>query len=146
MRGKVARLGLEDLVSAETGDCEGLAYADNSFDRVIVAFGVRNFEKRETALSEVLRVLRPGGRFVMLELSQPSSTVLKWPYNCYFFGVSKLGGIISGNKASYKYLPESVVRFPEAKQWTAFMESCGFRNVTHTALSMGICRLYTGEK
>lgn len=146
MRQKVARQGLEDIVTAETGDCEALAYADDSFDRVTVAFGVRNFEDREAALREVLRVLRPGGRFVMLELSLPTSPVLKWLYNSYFFAVSKLGGIISGNKASYRYLPESVQRFPLAKQWMAFMESCGFRNVTARALTLGICRLYTGGK
>ncbi len=146
MLGKVNRLALEDMVSAEKGDCEDLSYADGSFDRVTVAFGVRNFEKRETALREVLRVLRPGGRFVMLELSFPTGPVLRWLYDSYFFTAAKLGGIISGNKASYKYLHESVVRFPKPQQWVAFMESCGFRNVSQRALSLGICRLYTGDK
>lgn len=146
MRGKVAAEGLEDMVSVETGDCEDLAYADNSFDRVTVAFGVRNFEKKETALREVLRVLRPGGRFVMLELSLPGNPILRWLYNSYFFAVSKLGGLISGNKASYRYLPESVVRFPGPKHWIPFMESCGFRCVSERALTLGICRMYTGEK
>ena len=82
----------------------------------------------------------------MLELSLPGNPLLRWLYNSYFFTVSKLGGIISGNKASYRYLPESVLRFPGPRQWIPFMESCGFRDVSQRALSLGICRLYTGEK
>lgn len=146
MRGKVAKEGLGNMVSEDVGDCEALDFGDGSFDRVTVAFGVRNFEDREKGLREVLRVLRGGGRFVMLELSVPSNPVLRWLFEKYFFAVAKLGGRISGDAASYRYLPASVVRFPQREEWLRFMRDCGFVNVRHRSLTFGICRLYTGEK
>jgi len=146
MRGKVAKAGLETLVGEEIGDCEALGFDDSAFDRVTVAFGVRNFEDREKGLREVLRVLRPGGRFVMLELSVPSAPVLRWLFEKYFFAVAKVGGRLSGDAASYGYLPASVVKFPRKDEWLGFMQACGFANVRHRALTFGVCRLYTGEK
>jgi len=137
----------EDGIYAETGDCCSMRYADATFDTVSVAFGVRNFEDREKALGEVLRVLRPGGRFVMLELGIPRNPLVRWAYKFYFSRIMPLiGGKMSGNKAAYRYLPASVQAFPGPKEWCATMEAAGFKNVRHRALSLGICRLYTGEK
>lgn len=147
MREKVRAAGLEARISAGKGDADALPFADGSFDRVTVAFGVRNFEHRETALREIRRVLRPGGRLVILELSLPSNPVVRWAYKLYFTRLTPLiGGRISGEKAAYRYLPASVLHFPGKREWMATMAACGFRAVTHRALSLGICRLYTGTK
>ena len=147
MREKVATLGLEERISAGQGDAEHLPFGDGTFDRVTIAFGIRNFEHREAALREILRVLKPGGRLVILELSVPSNPVLRWCYNLYFTKITPvIGGRISGDKAAYRYLPASVLKFPGKREWMATMTACGFRAVTHRAFTFGICRLYTGEK
>lgn len=136
-----------DGIRAEVGDCCSLRFANDTFDTVTVAFGVRNFEDRERALREVLRVLRPGGRFVMLELGIPENAVVRSVYKFYFTRIMPLvGGRMSGNKAAYRYLPTSVLNFPGKERWMATMRGAGFRKVTHRALSLGICRLYVGEK
>lgn len=128
-------------------NCEQLPFADVSFDRVTIAFGIRNFEHRETALKEFMRVLKPGGKLVVLELSVPSNRLLRWCYNIYFKHIIPLiGGLVSGDKAAYRYLPASVLKFPGPAEWTATMGSCGYRAVTHKAFTFGLCRMYTGTK
>ena len=144
---KVKAEGLEKMISYETGDCENLRFADGSFDRVTVAFGVRNFENREKGLREMLRVLRPGGELVILELSVPSNAVIRWFFNLYFLHILPLiGGKVSGDKAAYKYLPASVLNFPGKKEFMNTLRECGFRSVRHKAFTLGICRMYSGEK
>ena len=87
-----------------------------------IAFGIRNFEHREDALQEIRRVLRPGGKLVILELSVPEAPILRWLYNLYFTHVLPwIGGLISGDKAAYHYLPALVLKFPGRKEWTATM-------------------------
>ena len=145
MRRKVAEAGAAITVSAEIGDCCALRYPDASFDTVTVAFGVRNFEDREKALAEVLRVLRPGGRFVMLELGIPRNPVVRAAYKFYFTRIMPLiGRGISKDKAAYRYLPASVLEFPKPEDWTATMQKAGFADVRHRPLSLGICNLFTG--
>ena len=135
------------MISYETGDCENLRFADGSFDRVTVAFGVRNFEDREKGLKDMLRVLRPGGELVILELSVPSNAVIRWFFNLYFLHILPLiGGKVSGDKAAYRYLPASVLNFPGKKEFMGTLRGCGFRNVRHKAFTLGICRMYSGEK
>lgn len=147
MREKVVEKGLSDKISAEKGDGEELRFPDGSFDRVTVAFGIRNFENREKGLREMLRVLKPGGRLVILELSVPENRIERWLYNLYFLHVLPfVGGRISGDKAAYNYLPASVLKFPSRKEFLAEMASCGFTGLTHRAFTFGICRMYTGEK
>ena len=147
MERKVSEAGLDGCVSAEEGDCASLRFADGSFDAVTVAFGVRNFEDREKCLAEILRVLKPGGRFIMLELSVPSCKPVAWVYRLYFTKILPLlGGKMSGNRGAYEYLPASVLAFPGKREWLATLEKAGFRNCRHRALSLGICRLYTAEK
>ena len=147
MREKVARKGLGGRIHIHQGNCESLPFADSGFDCVTIAFGIRNFEHREVALREILRVLRPDGKLVILELSVPENPVLRWGYNLYFTRILPLvGGMVSGDKAAYRYLPASVLKFPGRKEWMATMESCGYRNVTHKAFTLGVCRMYTGTK
>lgn len=150
MRRKVAEAGRDDAsgsVSAETGDCCALGYPDASFDTVTVAFGIRNFEDREKALAEVLRVLRPGGRFVMLELGIPRNPVVLAAYKFYFTRIMPLiGRSISKDKAAYRYLPASVLEFPKPEDWMATMQKAGFAQVRHRPLSLGICNLFAGVR
>lgn len=143
MRRKVAAAGLD--VAAEVGDCCALRYPEASFDTVTVGFGMRNFEDREKALKEVLRVLRPGGRFVMLELGIPRNPLLRAVYKFYFTRIMPaVGAVISKDKAAYRYLPASVLAFPQPEEWTATMRKAGFAEVRHRSLSLGICNLFTG--
>ncbi|MCR4823746.1 MAG: bifunctional demethylmenaquinone methyltransferase/2-methoxy-6-polyprenyl-1,4-benzoquinol methylase UbiE [Bacteroidales bacterium] len=147
MREKVEKAGLQERISCLQGDCEKMPFEDGGFDVVTIAFGIRNFEHREAALGEILRVLRPGGRLVILELSVPENKVLRWCYNLYFMHfVPWLGGLVSGDKAAYRYLPASVQKFPGRREWTATMVRCGYTAVRHRAFTFGLCRMYVGEK
>ena len=147
MREKVGKAGLSGMISIEEGDGENLRFPDNTFDRVTIAFGIRNFEDRPKGLKEMLRVLKPGGRLVILELSRPENKVVRWFYDLYFLHIlPKIGGKVSGDKAAYAYLPASVAAFPGKKEFMATMREAGFRTVTHKAFTLGICRMYTGEK
>ncbi len=147
MREKVEKAGLTELISIEEGDGEELRFPDDTFDRVTIAFGIRNFEDRPKGLREMLRVLKPGGRLVILELSRPENPVIRWFYDLYFLHIlPKIGGKVSGDKAAYAYLPASVAAFPGKKAFMSTMCEAGFRNVTHKALTLGVCRMYTGEK
>lgn len=147
MREKVEKAGLTELISIEEGDGEDLRFPDNTFDRVTIAFGIRNFEDRPKGLREMLRVLKPGGRLVILELSRPENPVIRWFYDLYFLHIlPKIGGKVSGDKAAYTYLPASVAAFPGKKAFMATMREAGFRTVTHKAFTLGVCRMYTGEK
>ena len=147
MREKISTAGLEDRISIELGEGENLKYDDCSFDVVSIAFGIRNFEDREASLIEILRVLKYGGKLVILELSEPENKALRWFYNLYFKNILPLiGKIVSGNSSAYKYLPASVIAFPGRGEWMETMNKCGYKNLSHKALSAGICRMYIGEK
>lgn len=144
---KVRKEGLQDRISTLQGDCENMPFEDCSFDCVTIGFGIRNFEHRETALREILRVLRPDGKLIILELSIPQNPVIRWFYKLYFSGITPtIGGWISGQKSAYRYLPASVIAFPPKDQWMKTMSDCGFSEVKHKAFTLGICRLYTGRK
>ena len=144
-REKIKAAGVSaDMVQ---GDCEALQYADGTFDRISVGFGVRNFEHLEIGLQEMLRVLKPGGKLVILELSVPSNSLVRWFYKLYFLKIlPAIGGMVSGDRGAYEYLPASVLRFPAPDKFTAMMQQVGYRNIVHKALTFGICRMYIGEK
>lgn len=134
-------------VMLRQGDCEALPFEDDSFDRISVGFGVRNFEHLEIGLSEMLRVLKPGGRLVILELSVPSNRLIGLIYGWYFTRILPfIGGKISGDRPAYEYLPASVLKFPKPEVFVPMLEHTGYRNVVHKALSLGICRMYIAEK
>lgn len=129
------------------GDCEQLQYPDDTFHRISVGFGVRNFEHLQQGLCEMHRVLKPGGKLVVLELSVPSNPVIRWCYKLYFLKIlPAIGGWISGDRGAYEYLPASVLRFPAPDKFAAMMQEAGFVSVEHKPLTLGICRMYTGHK
>ncbi len=145
-REKVRKNGLAGQIELLKGDCESLEFPDGTFDGVCVGFGVRNFEHLETGLREMRRVLRPGGRLVILELSVPQNKLLLALYKLYFLKIlPKIGGRISGDEAAYRYLPASVLNFPLPKEFKAILRRCGFSGIRHTPLSLGICRMYVAE-
>lgn len=146
MRQKVASEALDNVISVEVGDGENLRFPDGTFDRVAIAFGIRNFENKEKGLREMLRVLKPGGKLVLLELSLPENKWLRHIFNLYFLNILPIiGGSVSGDSAAYKYLPASVLGFPKKKEFIALMKSCGFTHVRHKSFTFGVCRMFIGE-
>ncbi len=146
-RKKMENLGLSDQILLLKGDSEAIFFGDNSFDAVTVAFGVRNFENLERGLSEIRRVLRPGGKLIILEFSKPSLPVFKNLYNLYMrFVTPKVGKLISKNDDAYQYLNDSVQQFPEKKTFIQILNKTGYRKSFYKTLSLGICTIYCSEK
>ena len=144
-RAKVAKTGYD--IQLFQADVENLPFADGSFDRVSVAFGVRNFENLDRGLSEMCRVLRKGGRLVILELSYPDSAVLLALYKFYAFKLLPcLGKLLTGNRAAYCYLPASIMHFPKPPQFIPRLQAAGFSSVTARSFTFGVCRMYVAEK
>lgn len=145
---KTAKSGLPPgSVSFLQGAAESLPFADCTFDGLTVAFGVRNYSNTAKGLSEMFRVLKPGGRAMVLEFSLPRWNVLKWFYQLYFNKVLPwLGGVISGNPGAYRYLPESVGAFPVREDFKLMLEQAGFKRVQYSDMTLGIVTLYSGIK
>ena len=144
---EVGRKKVPQNVSLQWGDVEALDFPEESFDRVSVAFGVRNFEHLEQGLSEMFRVMRPGGKLVILELSYPDNAFLLWCYKLYALRLLPfIGGLISGNRAAYTYLPNSILRFPKADQFVPILQRVGFTHVVVRKLTFGVCVMYVAEK
>src|SRR5579859_6705737 len=146
-RQKITRLQLHDRVTLQTGDSESLQFPDGSFDAITVAFGVRNFESLEKGLKEMLRVLKPGGRLLVLEFSQPRTPGIRQCYDLYLRLVApNVGKMISSSREAYQYLNDSVRAFPEGAAFVRILDGCGYSNTRLRRLSLGICTLYTGQK
>jgi demethylmenaquinone methyltransferase/2-methoxy-6-polyprenyl-1,4-benzoquinol methylase len=144
---KACKVGVHDRIRLQVADGENLPYEDERFHRVTCAFGIRNFEHKELGLKEFYRVLKPGGKAVILELSVPRNRVLCWFYDLYFLHILPwIGGRISGDKAAYQYLPASVHAFPAPEVFQQMMRDAGFSQVHHRSFSQGLCRMYVGEK
>ena len=144
---KIARNGYNQAVSLQIGSGECLPFADESFDGVICAFGIRNFADVQLGLREFFRVLKPGGRVVVLEFSIPQNQFLKTAYEWYFnLILPKIGNIISGHLNAYSYLPESVANFPSQKKFIKWIEKIGFKKVSFSELTFGVVSIHRGYK
>ncbi|WP_276363907.1 bifunctional demethylmenaquinone methyltransferase/2-methoxy-6-polyprenyl-1,4-benzoquinol methylase UbiE [Daejeonella sp. H1SJ63] len=144
---KIRKRKMQDVFEVRLGDSEKLLFDQDTFDAVTVAFGVRNFEDLEKGLSDMLRVLKPGGKAVILEFSKPKVFPIKQAYNFYFKYITPtIGKLFSKDSSAYTYLPESVAAFPDGKNFVALMEKVGFKNTKYRPLTFGICSIYTGIK
>lgn len=146
-RKKLENLGLKNKIELLQGDSEKIHFADNSFDAITVAFGVRNFQNLEAGLTEMLRVLKPDGKLVILEFSRPKQFVFKAVYNLYMKTIAPgFGKLIAKNKDAYQYLNESVQRFPEGIQFIDILNKAGYNAAYYKTLTFGICTIYCGTK
>jgi demethylmenaquinone methyltransferase/2-methoxy-6-polyprenyl-1,4-benzoquinol methylase len=146
-RGKLAQRGLGTRISLVQGDAMRIPLAAASVDAAAVAFGIRNVERPEAAFADVYRVLRPGGRFAILEFGVPRLPVVRQAYLAYFRHVlPRVGSLVSGHASAYAYLPASVGSFPEPAQVMAALAATGFSQVSADSLSLGIVYLYSALK
>jgi demethylmenaquinone methyltransferase/2-methoxy-6-polyprenyl-1,4-benzoquinol methylase len=146
-RKKIAARQLSSQVELFSGDSENIPFKENNFDAVTVAFGVRNFENLERGLTEIYRVIKPGGMVVVLEFSRPRTFPFRQVYSFYFkFILPKIGRFISSDKAAYTYLPESVEAFPDGEDFLQCLKAVGFKNTKCRALTFGISSIYSGSK
>ncbi len=146
-REKVKKANYQSSIELIKGDSETISFDDQSFDAVTVAFGVRNFENLESGLSEIRRVLRPGGKLVVLEFSKPTANLIKPFYGFYMNRLAPwIGKMFSKDKCAYQYLNDSVQKFPEGEQFVSILKNVGFKNTSRKPLSLGICSIYCGEK
>ena len=146
-REKVRNKGLEHIIELQVGDSENLPFANNTFDALTVAFGVRNFEHLEKGLQEMYRVLKPGGKLVVLEFSKPRIFPFKQLYDFYFRNIlPAVGRFTSKDPRAYRYLYESVQAFPDREQFTDILSKTGYKSNQCIPLTLGICSIYTGVK
>lgn len=146
-REKVKKAGLSGKISFAREDCTSLSFADNSFDAITVAFGVRNFEDLDKGLSEMCRVLKPGGHLVILELTTPERFPMKQLFAVYSrLVIPTLGKLFSKDNSAYKYLPQTIKAFPQGEVMRGVISRAGFGEVRFRRLTFGICTLYTATK
>ena len=145
-RDKVALSPYSDRIDFQVAPCEDLPFADNTFDSITIAFGIRNVVDRRIGLAEMWRVLRPGGRMIILEFSTPRSQLFRMIYYFYFRKLlPMIGGLFSRYNA-YQYLPDSVLEFPSPEEFSRLMTGVGFRHIQVHELTFGIASIYVGEK
>ncbi|MCL4139285.1 UNVERIFIED_CONTAM: hypothetical protein GTU68_037032 [Idotea baltica] len=144
---KMKRKGLDHIIDMQMGDSEKLLFESNTFDAVIVSFGVRNFENLEKGLSDMFRVLKPGGKTVIIEFSRPRKFPMKQLYSFYFKSILPIiGKLISKDQSAYTYLPESVEAFPDGEDFLSILGKVGFKNTECRPLTFGISSIYIGQK
>lgn len=145
-REKIRNSPYSGRITMEVAPCEAIPFPEESFDAVTIAFGIRNVVDRAQGLKEMRRVLKPGGRVVILEFSTPRSKLFKSLYYFYFLRVLPVIGGFFSRFSAYKYLPDSVLEFPSQEEFIALMTGAGFRNLAHHDLTGGIATVYIGEK
>ncbi len=144
---KIQKLGYQDKITLQEGDAATINFAQNSFDAVIVAFGVRNFEDLESGLQEIKRVLKPGGHLLVLEFSRPPNRPVNFLYKVYMKTISpRIAGWFRQNKEAYRYLCQSIHSFPHRQSFVDILDKTGFTHTSFKPLSFGICCIYSGEK
>jgi demethylmenaquinone methyltransferase/2-methoxy-6-polyprenyl-1,4-benzoquinol methylase len=138
---------LADRLSWVVGDAMALPFDDAAFDVYTISFGIRNVTRIEDALSEAFRVLKPGGRLMVLEFSQLPNPALQWAYDRYSFNViPAMGKVVTGDRDSYQYLVESIRKFPDQDRFAAMIRAAGFEQVKYRNLTMGVAALHSGWK
>ena len=146
-RQKVKAGGLEDIISFEKEDCTQLSYADNSFDAVTAAFGIRNFADLDKGLSEMCRVLRPEGHLSIVELTSPVTFPMKQLFHVYSHTFLPVyGWLISKDTCAYSYLTKTIEAFPQGEQMVGILKKAGFREASFRRLTFGICTMYFATK
>ena len=146
-REKITKKKLDKMITLQKGDSEKINFSDNTFDAVIVSFGVRNFQHLELGLSEIHRVLKPGGSIMVLEFSKPQKAPFKQVYQFYFKNILPIvGNMVSKDSAAYTYLPDSVNAFPDGKSFCAILEKIGFSIQHYKPFTFGVCTSYVGKK
>jgi demethylmenaquinone methyltransferase/2-methoxy-6-polyprenyl-1,4-benzoquinol methylase len=146
-RARADAAALADRLEWVVGDAMRLPFADNSFDVYTISFGIRNVTRVPDALREAYRVLRPGGRLMVLEFSQIPNDLAQWVYDRYSFNViPAMGQMVTGDRASYQYLVESIRKFPDQDTFAAMIRTAGFDLVDYRNLTMGIAALHSGWK
>ena len=144
-RERAAELALDDVVGFEQGNAEALRYRDGTFDCVTIAFGIRNVPRIDVALAEAFRVLRPGGHFLCLEFSSVDVPGLDRIYDLYSFNViPAIGRAVTGDAAAYRYLVESIRRFPKPEAFSAMIRKAGFARVSYRKMTGGVVALHSG--
>ena len=146
-RRRVAEAGLESRIEFVEGNAEALPFEDGSFDAYTIAFGIRNVTHIDRALAEAFRVLKIGGRFLCLEFSEVQVPILDRIYDFHSFEViPRIGQSIAGDAASYRYLVESIRKFPNQERFAAMIRTAGFARVTHRNLTGGVAAIHSGWK
>jgi demethylmenaquinone methyltransferase/2-methoxy-6-polyprenyl-1,4-benzoquinol methylase len=146
-RKKIQKYNFQNKIELIEGDCESLPFADNNFDAVTVGFGVRNFMNPLKGLKEMNRVLKPGGKLIVLEFSRPDNFLVSKLFNFYFRTICPfIGGMISKDRSAYKYLQVSAEKFPDGKNFLAMMETAEFIETFQKKLTFGIATIYCGTK
>jgi len=143
---KVAASPYADRIDLKVAPCEDLPFANETFDSITIAFGIRNVVDRKLGLAEMWRVLRPGGRMVILEFSTPRSQLFRQLYYFYFRRLLPVVGGLFSRYNAYKYLPDSVLEFPSQEEFSRMLADVGFRNIHLHELTFGIATIYVGEK
>jgi demethylmenaquinone methyltransferase/2-methoxy-6-polyprenyl-1,4-benzoquinol methylase len=144
-RERIAAYGRDDIIEFIHGNAEALPFADKSFDAVSIAFGIRNVPRIPVALGECFRVLRTGGRFLCLEFSSVDLPGLDRLYELYSFNViPAVGQVVTGDRAAYQYLVESIRKFPKPKAFAGMIEAAGFRRVSFIPMTGGVVALHSG--
>ncbi|MCF2875324.1 MULTISPECIES: bifunctional demethylmenaquinone methyltransferase/2-methoxy-6-polyprenyl-1,4-benzoquinol methylase UbiE [unclassified Tenacibaculum] len=144
---KVAKANLSEKIEMIVGDSENIPFEDNTFDAITVSFGVRNFENLDKGLKEILRVLKPGGKFVVLETSNPTKFPFKQGYKFYTnFILPVIGKIFSKDKVAYSYLSESANSFPFGEAFNNILQKNGFKNAKNLPVTFGVASIYTALK
>ena len=144
---KMIKNKVDSIIKMQLGDSENIPYDSNYFDALTVGFGVRNFENLELGLAEMLRVLKPGGKAVILEFSKPKRFPIKQIFGFYSrYFIPFFGKRISKDAQAYSYLPESVAAFPEGKDFEEILHKIGYKNIESTLVSGGIATIYAGIK
>jgi len=144
---KMKKKGVDHIIDMQMGDSEKLLFDDNTFDAAIVAFGVRNFENLKKGLQDMHRVVKPGGKTVIIEFSRPRRFPMKQLYNFYFKSILPIiGRMVSKDSSAYTYLPESVDAFPDGQRFLDILEEVGYKNAKCIPLTFGISSIYIGQK